>query len=127
MHHKSRSYDVWPLRYKVQRTKFLVIFGHFLPFDSPNNPKNQNFEKVKKPLEILSFYTCVLQMMIIWYTVPVISNLTYNFISFLANFYPFTLPDSPKNQNINKKRKKKSGDIIFHECTKNHYHRLECS
>ena len=112
MHHKSRSYDVWSLRYKVQRTKFLVILGHFLPFDSPNNPKNQNFEKVKKPLEILSFYTCVLQMMIIWYTVPVIPNLTENFISFLANFCPFTLPDSPKNQNINKKEKR-SLEILF--------------
>ena len=48
VHHKSRSYDVWFLRYKVQRTKFFVILGHFLPFDPPNNPKNQNFEKMKK-------------------------------------------------------------------------------
>ena len=22
--------------------------GHFLPFDTPNNPKNQDFEKMKK-------------------------------------------------------------------------------
>ena len=48
VHHKSRSYDVWFLRYKVQRTKFFVILGHFLPFDPPNNPKNQNSEKIKK-------------------------------------------------------------------------------
>ena len=27
---------------------FFVILGHFLPFDPPNNPKNQNFEKIKK-------------------------------------------------------------------------------
>ena len=47
MHHKSRSY-VWFLRYKVQRTKLFVILGHFLPFHPPNNPKNQNFEKIKK-------------------------------------------------------------------------------
>ena len=47
VHHKSRSYDIWLLRYKVQRTKFFVILGHFLPFDAPNNPKNQNFEKIK--------------------------------------------------------------------------------
>ena len=33
--------------------------GHFLPF--ANNPKNQNFEKMKKNLEILSFYTWVPQ------------------------------------------------------------------
>ena len=48
VHHKSRSYDVWFLRYKVQRTKSFVILGHFFPFDPPNNPKNQNFEKTKK-------------------------------------------------------------------------------
>ena len=28
--------------------EFFVILGHFLPFDPPNNPKNQNFEKMKK-------------------------------------------------------------------------------
>ena len=29
VHHKSRSYDVWFLRYGVQRTKFIVILGYF--------------------------------------------------------------------------------------------------
>ena len=48
VHHKSRSHDVWFLRYKVQRTKFFVILVHFLSFDPPNYPKNQNFEKTKK-------------------------------------------------------------------------------
>ena len=31
VYHKSRSYDVWFLRYKVQRTEFFVILGHFYP------------------------------------------------------------------------------------------------
>ena len=53
MQHKSRSYDVWFLRYKVQRTKFFVILGHFLTFDCPNNQKNQNFEKIKKKLGVI--------------------------------------------------------------------------
>ena len=35
---------------------------HFLPFDPPNNRKSQNFEKIKKLLEMLLFYTCVPQM-----------------------------------------------------------------
>ena len=48
VYHKSRSYGVWFLRYKVQRTEFFVILVHFLNFDPPNNPKNQNFEKNKK-------------------------------------------------------------------------------
>ena len=60
----------------------LVIFGQFLPFYSPENPKNQNYEKTifchfeslfalppqkikilknwKKQPEMLSFYTCAL-------------------------------------------------------------------
>ena len=52
-HRRSRSYDVLFLRYKVQRTKFFVILDHFLFFDPPNNPKNENFVKIKKSLEIL--------------------------------------------------------------------------
>ena len=45
-----------------ETTEFFVIFGHFLPFyhllPQPNDPENQNFEKIKikKWLEILSFY-----------------------------------------------------------------------
>ena len=45
--YKSRSHDVWFLRYEVQRTKFFVILGHLLPFDPCNNPKNQNLKKKK--------------------------------------------------------------------------------
>ena len=87
------SYDVWFLRYKVRQTEAFVILGHFLPFDLTNNLKNQNFEKMKKKtknMEILSFYTCVPQMMIIdvWF-------LRYwaqqtEFLSFWAMFCPFT-------------------------------------
>ena len=36
------------LKYKVQQTEFFVILGHFLPFYLPDNPENQNFEKLKK-------------------------------------------------------------------------------
>ena len=59
VYHKWQSYDVWFLRYEAWRTEFFVILDCFLPFYFPNNPKNQNFEKLKKTLEILSFYTCV--------------------------------------------------------------------
>ena len=34
--------------YKAQDTEFFVILDHFLPFDLSYNPKNQNFEKMKK-------------------------------------------------------------------------------
>ena len=46
------SHDVRFLRYGVRQIQFLVIWGHFLPYynpsPSPNNPENQNFEKMKK-------------------------------------------------------------------------------
>ena len=34
--------------WEAQQTEFFVILGHFLPFYRTNNPKNQNFEKIKK-------------------------------------------------------------------------------
>ena len=91
-HQKSASYDVWFQRYKVT-------------FDPPNNPKNQNFEKIKKCLEI-SFYTCVREMTIIWCMVPEISNQNrQNFLSFWAIFFPFT-PLTTQKIKILKKWKK---------------------
>ena len=43
---------------------FFFILGNFLPFYPPNNPKNQNFKRKKKHLEISSFYTSVPKIMI---------------------------------------------------------------
>ena len=44
----------------MQRTKFIVILGHFfLPFDPPNNPKSEKFEKIKKMAEdIIILHLC---------------------------------------------------------------------
>ena len=47
VYHKCRSYDIWFLKYKVQQTETFVILGHFLPFQPPNKPENQNF-KIEK-------------------------------------------------------------------------------
>ena len=54
----------------MRQTEFFVIFGHFLPFYPTNNPKTQNFEKMKKCLETSSFYTNVRKVMIKYYIVP---------------------------------------------------------
>ena len=59
VYHIWKSYDVWLLRYEACQTVFFVILDRFLPFCSPNNPKNQKLKKWKKHLDILSFYTCV--------------------------------------------------------------------
>ena len=42
------------------RHNFFVILDHFVPFyPPPMVPENQDFEKMKKILKILSFYKCV--------------------------------------------------------------------
>ena len=40
------------------------------PIPPPNSPKNQNFKKWKKDLEVSSFYTSVPNIMIRWCMVP---------------------------------------------------------
>ena len=72
-------------------------------------------------MEILSFYTCVPSIKIIWCMVPEIWNSTdrifFFFFVILGNF------NALKNENI--KHEKIPGDIIIlHKCTKNHDHML---
>ena len=47
MYQKLQSYEVKFLRYRV-RKNFLSFSAIFCPFTTPNNPENQNFEKMKK-------------------------------------------------------------------------------
>ena len=49
---------------------------HFLPFYPPNSPKIKIFKKWKKRHLEVSFYTSVLNIMIIWYTVLEILHVT---------------------------------------------------
>ena len=60
MYHKRLSCDVWFLRYWAWQTEFFVILDHFLLFyNLSNNPKNQNFEKLKKkPGDIIILQKC---------------------------------------------------------------------
>ena len=104
-HHKSRSYDVWFLRYKVWRTIFFVILGHFLPFDHPNNPKNQNFEKIKKSARryIISQWCTTNDDHICM--VPKISSTTDTIFCHFGLFFALLLPNSLKNENIKKWKK----------------------
>ena len=48
VYHKWQSHDVLFLRYWAQQTECFVILGYFCPFTHPNNPPNQNFEKMEK-------------------------------------------------------------------------------
>ena len=91
--YKWQSYDVWFLRYGMQQTEFLVILDCFLPFYPPNNPKNQNFEKMKKlPEDIIILHRCKCNindnhiMYCSWDT----KHDRQNFLSFWTVFCPFT-------------------------------------
>ena len=84
---------------------------------------------MEKHLDILSFYTCVPLIKIIWCMVPEIWSLTTDgiFWSSSAIFCPFT-PLTPWKMKISKMKKKTPGDIIIlHKCTKNHDNLLYCS
>ena len=62
-------YDPQFLRYKAWQTKIGIYGSLFALLPSSKNQKNQNFEKIKKFLEISSFYMCT-QNTIIWGMVP---------------------------------------------------------
>ena len=73
MYQKSRSYDVCFLIYGCDRHNFLSFWDIFCPlapgltlkikiwktFDPPNNPKNQNFGKMKKMFEDIILFLCI--------------------------------------------------------------------
>ena len=125
--------EIWSTRQNV------FHFGPFLPFYAPvcplspspplpNSPENQNFEKMKKHVEISSFYTSVTKTMILCYVAPEIWHATHVIVIFYFGLF-FTLlqppalppPCSPKNQNFKKKMKKTPGDItILNMCTTNY-------
>ena len=91
--------------------------GHFLPFYSPNSPKNQNFEKMKKmPGDIIILHKCTKNydqvMYVSWYMVCDRCNC---YFSFRAIFCPFTPLTAPKI-NILKKWKKHLEILSFYIC-----------
>ena len=72
-------------------TDVIIIFlGYFLPFYLPKSWKNENVKKIKKHLEISSFYTGVTKFMIICYTVPEIWCMTNVIVVFHFELF-FTL------------------------------------
>ena len=90
-----------------------IIFCHsgqffalppYSPF--PMDPENQNFEKMKKCLEILSFYKSAPKIMIICYVVLEIWRMM-NVIDIFhfGLFYALLPPNSPKHENFKKWKK----------------------
>ena len=94
-----KMYGSWDIEH--DRKKNFFFWSHFLPFYPTNNSKNPNFEKMIKKPEILSFYTCVPQMTIVWCVAPEILDTTVILVYFL-HFYPH---NNSKNQNFEKMKK----------------------
>ena len=97
----------------------------FLPFYPPNNPKNQNFEKLKKTSgDIITLHMCTINATHIMYGSWNIKCNGQNLLSFRTAFCTFTLLTTQKIK-ILKKWKKIPGDItILHKCTINDNHMI---
>ena len=81
----------------LDATKFFVILGQFSHFEPPNNPKKSKFwKKWKKSLEILSFYTCVQQMTVIWCMVHEILSATDIIFCHFELFFTLLTPQQPR-------------------------------
>ena len=114
MNQKWQSKEVWFLRYWAWQTKFFVILDHFLPFYSPNNPKNQNFEKIKKtPGDITILHKCTKNQDHMPYCSWDMACDRCNYFSFWTIFCPFT-PLTARKMKIKKKRKKLREILSFY-------------
>ena len=104
-------------------------FCHFLAFDPPNNPTNQNFEKIKKNPYRYHHFTQVYhkwQSNDIWFLRYQL-QMTIFFLIF-SNFFAYLPPTAQKTKISKKKIKKTPGDIIIlQKYTKKHDHMLYCS
>ena len=69
------------------------------------NPKNQNFEKMKKVLEVSSLYTCVPRTTIIWGTVPEIWSETDRIFCPFGHFFALLPLQQPKTSKFWKSEK----------------------
>ena len=98
---------------------------HFLPSYLTNNPKNQNFEKMKKCLQILLFYTWVPKVTIISCMVPgYMEHKGQTFLSFWTIFCPFTPLTTQKPKFLKKWKKNIWRYYHFKICTINDNHMM---
>ena len=78
---------------ECNKQHFFVILDHFLQFYPPNNPKNQNFEKLKKrtPGDIIMLHKCTKNHdHMLYCSLDMVHNRFNCYFSFWAIFYPFT-------------------------------------
>ena len=109
-------------------TEFFVILDYLLPFYPPNNPENQNFEKMEKPPgDINILHMCTINDNHMMYGSWDMEYNRQNFLSFWTIFFALLPPNNLKNQNFDNMEKNPGDITILHQCTKNPNHRLHCS
>ena len=119
---------IWCMLHEIWN-KTDIIFCHFGPFSAQlltllTTWKIKVLKKWKNHLKILSFYTCIPQMMmmmIIWSIVPEIWSRTGRTFCHFGLFFAL-LPPPPKNlenQNFEKMKKVPADIIILYMCTMN--------
>ena len=94
---------------KCNRQNVFVILDHFCPF-SPLTARKMKISKMKKNLEISSFYTIVPKILIIGFTVPEIRRMTDAIVIFILGYtFPFYFaPNSQKKKNFFSKKRRKN-------------------
>ena len=124
---KSRSYEIGFLRYGVRQAEFFVILWHFLPFQPPNNPKNQNFKSEKKIWRYFNFTHLhhIWQSYDVWFLRDGAQQT--KFLVSLDNFLPFYPPMDPENQNFRKMNTTPEDIIILQKHTINDSHMMNGS
>ena len=105
--------------------KIFCHFGLFFALLPPNNPKNQNFEKMKKipgGSIILNMSTINENHMYDSWDIER-DRIVSHFGTFFALLHPFP-PNNPENQNFEKMKKTPGDIIILHKCTINDNHMI---
>ena len=124
---KWKSYDVWFRRYGVWQAKVFCHFGPFFALLPTSNPKNQNFEKMKKTSgDIIILHRCIINNNRMMYGSWAISCDRQKFSSFWLMFYPFS-PLTIQKIKILKLNNAPGDIIILHISTINYNHMMHGS
>ena len=89
VYHKWHPHDVWLQWYGAQKILFVIFDFFFYSLTSLTTCNYKIKKKMAKWLQILSFYTCIWQLKIIWRTVPEKWSATDNFFAILGHFLSY--------------------------------------
>ena len=120
--------EIGILIYGVRQTEFFVIWGHFFPFYSTDDPENQDFKKMKKTSgDVIILYPRIINDNHMTHGCWDVERNEQNFFSFWIIFCRFASITTQKIR-FSKKQKKTTGDIIIlHLCTINDNHMMNGS